>query len=168
MLFNSNNSNKYLYYLCTMYLWSWQYQYDCHWFNFVILLIFQFLRLNCKHKNECNNGLQDMVLLYKGLDKEVMQEVWQLGCHRSWVDNDVVRCWTSCCYTRYWTARSYKRMNNEILEGNGQWGCHTRGWTMRVSPNRLENSLCTNPLAQCPGQVKLDSDKWKLWKNLFE
>ena len=23
-------------------------------------------------------------------------------------------------------------------------------------------------LAQCPGQVKLDSDKWKLWKNLFE
>ena len=29
-------------------------------------------------------------------------------------------------------------------------------------------SLCTNPLARSPGQVKLDSDMWKLWKNLFE
>ena len=24
-----------------------------------------------------------------------------------------------------------------------------------------------NPLAQSSGQVKLDSDEWKLWKNLF-
>jgi hypothetical protein len=30
------------------------------------------------------------------------------------------------------------------------------------------SSLHTNSLARSPGQVKLDSDKWKLWKNLFE
>ena len=30
------------------------------------------------------------------------------------------------------------------------------------------SSLRTNPLALSLGQVKLDSDKWKLWKNLFE
>ena len=30
------------------------------------------------------------------------------------------------------------------------------------------HSLLANPLAQSPEQVKLDSDKWKLWKNLFE
>ena len=30
------------------------------------------------------------------------------------------------------------------------------------------HSLLANPLAQSPGQVKLNSDKWKLWKNLFE
>jgi hypothetical protein len=29
-------------------------------------------------------------------------------------------------------------------------------------------SLRANPLARSPGQVKLDPDKWKLWKNLFE
>ena len=29
-------------------------------------------------------------------------------------------------------------------------------------------TLHANPLAQSPGQVKQDSDKWKLWKNLFE
>ena len=29
-------------------------------------------------------------------------------------------------------------------------------------------SLHANPLARSPGQVKLDSDKWKLWENLFE
>jgi len=29
------------------------------------------------------------------------------------------------------------------------------------------DSLRTNPLARNLGQVKLDSDKWKLWKNLF-
>ena len=29
-------------------------------------------------------------------------------------------------------------------------------------------SLRTIPLALSPGQVKLDSDKWKLWKNLFK
>jgi hypothetical protein len=28
-----------------------------------------------------------------------------------------------------------------------------------------DNSLCAYPLAWSPGQVKLDSDKWKLWKN---
>jgi len=28
-------------------------------------------------------------------------------------------------------------------------------------------SLCANPLVQSLGQVKLDSNKWKLWKNLF-
>jgi len=27
--------------------------------------------------------------------------------------------------------------------------------------------LRANPLAGSPGQVKLESDKWKLWKNLF-
>ena len=32
----------------------------------------------------------------------------------------------------------------------------------------LEHSLCANPLAQSPRQVKLDWDKWKLWKNLLE
>jgi len=30
------------------------------------------------------------------------------------------------------------------------------------------SSLLANPLAQSQGQVKLDSDKWKLWKNLFQ
>ena len=30
------------------------------------------------------------------------------------------------------------------------------------------DSPCTSPLAPSPGQVKLDLDKWKLWKNLFE
>ena len=30
------------------------------------------------------------------------------------------------------------------------------------------SSLRANPLARSPGKVKLDSDKWKLWKNLFE
>jgi hypothetical protein len=29
-------------------------------------------------------------------------------------------------------------------------------------------SLLANPLANSPGQVKLGSDKWKLWKKLFE
>jgi hypothetical protein len=29
-------------------------------------------------------------------------------------------------------------------------------------------TLHANPIAQSPGQVKQDSDKWKLWKNLFE
>ena len=29
-------------------------------------------------------------------------------------------------------------------------------------------SFRTNSLARSPGQEKLDSDKWKLWKNLFE
>jgi hypothetical protein len=28
-------------------------------------------------------------------------------------------------------------------------------------------SLRANPLARSPGQVKLDSDKWKLWKNCY-
>ena len=31
-----------------------------------------------------------------------------------------------------------------------------------------DGSLHANPLAWHLGQVKLDSDKWKLWKNLFE
>ena len=30
------------------------------------------------------------------------------------------------------------------------------------------SSLHANPNARSPGQVKLDSDKWKLWQNLFE
>jgi hypothetical protein len=30
------------------------------------------------------------------------------------------------------------------------------------------NSLRANPLARSPEKVKLDSDKWKLSKNLFE
>jgi hypothetical protein len=38
-------------------------------------------------------------------------------------------------------------------------------WTVCL---KLFNSLCTNPLAWSLWQVKLDSDKWKLWKNLFE
>jgi len=29
-------------------------------------------------------------------------------------------------------------------------------------------NLRANPLTQSLGQVKLDSDKWKLWKNFFE
>ena len=29
-------------------------------------------------------------------------------------------------------------------------------------------SLRANPLARSPGQVKLDSDKWKLWKNKYK
>ena len=28
--------------------------------------------------------------------------------------------------------------------------------------------LRSNPLARSPGQVKLDSNKWKLWKNVFK
>ena len=32
---------------------------------------------------------------------------------------------------------------------------------------RISCSLCANPLARSPGQVQLDSDKWKLWKNFF-
>jgi hypothetical protein len=31
-----------------------------------------------------------------------------------------------------------------------------------------QNSLRASPLARSPEQVKLDSGKWKLWKNLFE
>jgi hypothetical protein len=35
--------------------------------------------------------------------------------------------------------------------------------------NLYENtSLHTNPLARSPGQVKLDSEKWKLWEILFQ
>jgi len=30
------------------------------------------------------------------------------------------------------------------------------------------DNIHANPLARSTGQVKLDSDKWKLWKNLFE
>ena len=30
------------------------------------------------------------------------------------------------------------------------------------------DSLHANPPARNPGRVKLDSDKWKLWKNFFE
>ena len=29
-------------------------------------------------------------------------------------------------------------------------------------------SLRVNPIARIPGQIKLDSDKWKIWQNLFE
>jgi len=32
----------------------------------------------------------------------------------------------------------------------------------------IKCSLRANPLARSQGQVKLNSDKWKLWKNLFE
>ena len=35
-------------------------------------------------------------------------------------------------------------------------------------PNVIGSSLYVNLLARSPGQLKLDSDKWKLWKNLFE
>ena len=46
-------------------------------------------------------------------------------------------------------------------------------YTLLTKKNEIElmiiqYSLCVNPLAQSLGQVKLDSDKWKLWKNLFE
>jgi hypothetical protein len=34
--------------------------------------------------------------------------------------------------------------------------------------NLISHSLRANTLARSPVQVKLDSDKWKLWKNLFE
>ena len=47
----------------------------------------------------------------------------------------------------------------DIVDGkNEQWNL----------PNVIGSSLCVNLLARSPGQVKLDSDKWKLWKNLFE
>jgi len=32
----------------------------------------------------------------------------------------------------------------------------------------IKVSIRVNPIAPSPGQVKLDLDKWKLWKNLFE
>jgi hypothetical protein len=41
-------------------------------------------------------------------------------------------------------------------------------WKMLKFMKKYCLSLCTNPLAQNPRQVKLDSDKWKLWKNLYE
>jgi len=34
--------------------------------------------------------------------------------------------------------------------------------------DRYMHSLRANPLACSPEQVKLNSNKWKLWKNLFE
>jgi hypothetical protein len=51
---------------------------------------------------------------------------------------------------------------------------HIQLKTMRVISHFLEwtqkrpHSLRSNPLAPSPGQVKLDSDKWRLWNNLFE
>jgi len=37
-----------------------------------------------------------------------------------------------------------------------------------VCEKDIKISLHANTLARRPGQVKLDSNKWKLWKNLFE
>jgi len=43
-------------------------------------------------------------------------------------------------------------------------------WNFPISDEQYRPLVCSlraNPLAWSPGQVKLDSDKWKLLKNLF-
>jgi len=40
---------------------------------------------------------------------------------------------------------------------------HLFSQTIKHKKN-TKTSLLANPLARSPGQVKLDSDKWKLWK----
>jgi len=37
----------------------------------------------------------------------------------------------------------------------------------KLKTNKYICSLHANPLVRNQGQVKLDSDKWKLWKNLL-
>jgi len=40
-------------------------------------------------------------------------------------------------------------------------------WGLECLTNYYVLGLRANPLAWRPGHVKLASDKWKLWKNLF-
>ena len=55
-----------------------------------------------------------------------------------------------------WQDRNIYRINNWFK-------AHFYG---QIVPSN--SSLCVNQLARSPEQVKLDSDKWTLWKNLFE
>jgi hypothetical protein len=53
---------------------------------------------------------------------------------------------------------------SDITQHNGRWNKY-------VSRNiflSTFSSLCANPLAKSLGPVLLKSNKWKLWKNLFE
>jgi hypothetical protein len=47
-------------------------------------------------------------------------------------------------------------------------GRNCRNWLNGDDSRQNIFSLHANPLAWSLGQVKLDSDKWKLWKNLLE
>jgi hypothetical protein len=47
------------------------------------------------------------------------------------------------------------------------WTQFALGFWVNTPIEHFYNSLPTNSLAWSPGPVKLDSDKWKLWKNLF-
>jgi len=70
-----------------------------------------------------------------------------------------------------WKGRGEKtpyksEMCGSRIKGKDPTSCHvSKRWhTSGRFPCFLSGiSLCANPLARSPGQVKLDSDKWKLW-----
>jgi hypothetical protein len=58
--------------------------------------------------------------------------------------------------------------NHSSTMMNSRVTLYNHSSTMMNSRVTLYNRLHVNPLARNQEQVKLDSDEWKLWKNLFE
>jgi len=81
-------------------------------------------------------------------------------------------------YTQQWTHHHFRNLPIEstVLLPFVFWSlstevlkdCQWQDLLVVIMADFWGNSLRDNPLARRPGQVKLDSDKWKFWKKLFE
>ena len=69
----------------------------------------------------------------------------------------------------YSQISKFKKKNEALaLPSSDRIGRNCRNWLNGDDSRQNIFSLHANPLARSPGQVKLDSDKWQLWKNLLE